>query len=123
MDRITKHATTDEILALIGGRLQRLRLQQNRTAADVATAAGVSLMSVMRAEHGENATMETMVRVLRALDQLEALDNFLPAPIVSPLALARLGGRARQRAGPPRKPRTDRTSHAPHAPRAPHKKP
>ncbi|HEY3287747.1 MAG TPA: helix-turn-helix transcriptional regulator [Gemmatimonadaceae bacterium] len=104
MNRITRSGTTDEILTLLGARLQRLRLRQNRTVADVARAAGLSVMSVTRAEHGENTTMETVVRILRALDQVEALDNFLPAPTVSPLALAHFGGHERQRARKPRAP-------------------
>lgn len=91
--------TTEEILAEIGYRLQRYRLQQNRTLADVAAEAGVGERTLLRAEGGEGPTLATIVRVLRALGRLDALDAFLPVPVESPLRLAELGGRVRQRAG------------------------
>ncbi len=96
-------ATTSEALAEIGHRLERYRLQQNRTAADVAAAAGISVRTLARAEAGENPTLATVIQILRALGRLEALDAFLPAPLVSPMQLVKLRGRQRQRAGTPRR--------------------
>ena len=96
-------STTKEILTEIGFRLQRYRLQQNRTLAEVAAEAGVGVRTLVRAEGGEGPTLATIIRVLRALGRLEALDAFLPVPIESPLRLAELGGRVRQRAGSPRR--------------------
>jgi hypothetical protein len=60
-------------------------------------------VTVARAERGERPTLESVVRILRALDRVESLDAFLPAPLVSPLELARLSGRERKRAGTTRK--------------------
>lgn len=100
---VSATATTDEILLELGERLRRYRLQQNRTVADVARDAGLSRISVERAERGGHPTLETLVKILRALGRLEALDAFLPPPLVSPLELARMGGRERQRAGTPRR--------------------
>lgn len=102
MTPIRPSATTGEILAELGRRLQRYRLQQNRTIEEVATDAGVSYRTVQRAESGERPTLETVVRILRALRRLDALDAFLPPPLVSPIQLAALSGRERQRAGTPR---------------------
>lgn len=99
----TPSATTDEVLREVGDRLRRYRLQQNRTVADVAREAGVSTRTVDRAEAGTNPTLETVVRILRALGRVDALDAFLPAPLVSPLQLASMAGRERQRAGRPRR--------------------
>lgn len=99
MDQIRPSATTEEVLAELGHRIQRYRLQQNRTLADVAKAAGLGLRTVRRAEAGERPTLETIVRLLRALGRLDTLDAFLPVPLVSPLQLAELSGRERQRAG------------------------
>lgn len=96
-------ATTAEILIEIGRRLKRYRLQQNRTVASVARDAGIGVRTLERAESGERPTLETVVRILRALGRLDALDAFLPAPLASPIQLAELGGRERQRAGTPRK--------------------
>lgn len=96
-------ATTHEVLVEIGRRLQRYRLQQNRTVADVAASAGTSSRTVDRAEAGENPTLATVVRILRALGRLDGLDAFLPAPLVSPIQLAALSGRERLRAGTARR--------------------
>lgn len=96
---LNQTATTDEVLREIGDRLKRYRLQQNRTAAEVAKAAGIGLRTLDRAESGERPTLETVVRVLRALGRVDALDAFLPPPMVSPLQLLALRGRERQRAG------------------------
>jgi transcriptional regulator with XRE-family HTH domain len=96
-------ATTREILTELGRRLQRYRLQQNRTVRDVAAAAGIGVRTLDRAEAGDNPTLATVVRILRALGRLDALESFLPVPLVSPLELAAMSGRERQRAGTPRR--------------------
>ena len=100
MTHIRTTTTTDEALRELGDRLQATRLQQNRTAEAIATAAGVSRATVVRAESGHNTSLESLVRILRALGRLDALDAFLPEPLVSPLELARSQGRRRQRARP-----------------------
>ena len=98
MERISATATTDEILSEIGSRLQRFRLQQDRTIEEVAATAGVGTRTLERAEAGRNTTLKTVVKVLRALGRIESLDAFLPPPLVSPLQLAATRGRERQRA-------------------------
>lgn len=103
MDQIRMTATTDEVLREVGQRLQRYRLQQNRTAADVAGDAGINARTLERAEAGQNPRLATVVQILRALGRLDALDAFLPAPLVSPLQLAELSGEERQRARTPRR--------------------
>lgn len=93
-------ATTDEILRELGRRISRYRLQQNRTLQDVAAEAGISYRTAVRAEAGQRPTLATVVKILRALGRLDALDAFLPAPLVSPLQLAEMRGEERQRARP-----------------------
>ena len=85
-------------LALVGERIQRERLNQNMTQADLAERAGVGVRTLRSLETGDKTTMETFIRVLRALGKLGALDAFLPEPGLSPLQLAKLRGRERQRA-------------------------
>ncbi len=109
MEQLRPTATTDEVLAEIGQRLQRYRLQQNRTVADLAADAGISQRTASRAEAGENPTLATVVRILRALGRLDALDAFLPPALVSPIQLVALSGRERQRAGKPRRRRRQDT--------------
>ena len=103
MDNLKPTATTGEVLVEIGQRLHRYRLQQNRALEEVAADAGISQRTAFRAEAGENPTLATVVRILRALGRLDALDAFLPAPLVSPIQLAALSGQERQRAGKPRR--------------------
>ena len=98
MGHIRVTDTTKEILREIGVRLQGFRLQQNVTQAELAEAAGVGHATVKRAEAGENIGLETIVKILRALGRVEALNSFLPEPLISPIRLAEQRERKRQRA-------------------------
>jgi putative transcriptional regulator len=86
-------------VALIGERTHRERLNQNLTQEALAERAGVGVRTVRHLEGGKPTTLETLIRVLRALGKLGTLDAFLPEPGISPLQLAKLKGRERQRAG------------------------
>jgi transcriptional regulator with XRE-family HTH domain len=112
MARVGPTATTEEILAELGARIRRYRLQQNRTLDNVATEAGVAPITAQRAEAGHNPTMATVVRLLRALGRLDALENFLPTPLVSPLEVAKRRGREPRRARTPRSRRVERDDDA-----------
>ncbi len=98
MGHIRATDTTKEVLKEVGERLRGFRLQQNVTQAELADAAGVGHATVKRAEAGENIRLETIVKILRALGRVEALDSFLPEPLVSPIRLADQRERGRQRA-------------------------
>lgn len=106
--RIDKKLTTGEILTEIGSRLRGYRLQQNKTIAEVALAAGLGERTVRRLELGEGAGLDSIIKVLRALDRLDTLEAFLPPPLVSPLALAERG-KVRYRAGSGTPPSEDTT--------------
>jgi putative transcriptional regulator len=86
------------VMELIGDRTRRERLNQNLTQQELAERAGLGLRTVKSLEAGQRPTLETMVRALRALNRLGAIDAFLPEPGLSPLQLAKLQGRSRQRA-------------------------
>ena len=90
-------------LVLLGSRVQRERLNRNLTQAALAERAGVGTRTVRYLEGGRQTTVETLIRILRALDKLDALDAVLPEHGLSPLQLAKLKGRERQRAGEPRR--------------------
>jgi transcriptional regulator with XRE-family HTH domain len=98
MTRIRSSSTTAETVQELGARLRAYRLTQNRTIDELAVEAGVGRATLGRAEAGENPRLDTVVRILRALGRLEALETFLPAPLVSPLELAAQHGHIRQRA-------------------------
>jgi putative transcriptional regulator len=90
--------TEDSILREIGERLRRERLNRNLTQAVLAERAGVSRIVVQRLEQGAGSTLGGLIAVLRAMGLLGQLDAFLPDPGPSPIQLARLQGRTRERA-------------------------
>jgi transcriptional regulator with XRE-family HTH domain len=101
MGHIRANNTTEEILRELGVRLRGFRLQRNVTQAELAETAGVGHATVKRAEAGENIRLETIVKILRALGRVEALNSFLPEPLISPIRLAEQRERTRRRARRP----------------------
>jgi len=97
--KITKQATDDVVLAELGGRLARIRLERNLTQGQLAAQAGVSKRTVERLEAGAVATqLSGFIRVCRVLGVLERLNALVPEPVPSPIAQLKLRGRQRQRA-------------------------
>lgn len=92
------HLTDSELIAEIGNRIRRYRLQQNLKQHDVAQKAGVSPRTVRNMESGGDVRLSTIVAVLRALGRTDAVDAFLPRPRVSPIELLEAGGNERRRA-------------------------
>ncbi len=89
--------TPQAIAEALGHRLKQARLNVNLTQAEVAERSGVSRKIVMNAEKGR-VQLESLVAIMMALELVDQLDSFLPEPTVSPVQLARLQGRKRQRA-------------------------
>ena len=87
-----------EIVREIGRRIRRRRLERNWSQEQVAERAGLTRVTVTRVEKGTPASVLTLIQILRALDAIDELDAFLPDPGISPLELARMKGRERQRA-------------------------
>lgn len=97
--KITKHATDDTVLAELGGRLARIRLERNLTQAQLAEQSGVSKRTVERLESGAVATqLSGFIRVCRVLDVLDRFDTLIAEPMPSPVAQLKLRGKQRQRA-------------------------
>ncbi len=86
------------VLTELGERVRQERLNQNRTQTEIAETARVGLNVIKRLESGEGCTLSSLVRILRALGKVDELDNFLPAPGISPIELARLAGKKRKQA-------------------------
>ena len=89
---------TEQALSEIGTRLKRRRLNMDRSQKEIADRAGIGINSVARLEDGKGATLANFIRVLNALEALDSLDAFLPAPTISPIQLAKLQGKLRQKA-------------------------
>ena len=91
--------TDAAVLAELGRRLARHRLERNWTQAEMAAEAGLGQATVQRAERGESVQMTSMIRLLRTLGLLGSLDAAVPESITLPIAqLERERRRSRQRA-------------------------
>lgn len=92
-------ALTDEaVLAELGERIARRRIELRLTQAELARQAGVAKRTVERIEAGASAQMSSIIRLFRVLALLPALDRALPAGGPGPLELLEHRGKARQRA-------------------------
>jgi transcriptional regulator with XRE-family HTH domain len=90
---------SDKALAeYIGVFVRHHRVEQNKTQAELATAAGISRSTLSLLERGEPVTVTTLIQVLRILEQLSVLGVFEVRETISPLALAKLQKEKRQRA-------------------------
>jgi transcriptional regulator with XRE-family HTH domain len=89
--------TDQAILAEIGDRFRDLRLRKNLTQRELAERTALSVTAIKSLEAGRTR-LQTAVAVLRELGQLDELDRFIPPPGISPIQLAKLGGRKRERA-------------------------
>ena len=97
--KITKQATDKAVLAELGERLTRIRLERNLTQVQLAEEAGVAKSTVQRLEASAVATqLSGFIRVCRVLGVLERLDTLVPETVPSPVAQLKLAGRKRQRA-------------------------
>jgi transcriptional regulator with XRE-family HTH domain len=92
-------ATDAAVLAELGRRLTRHRLERNWTQAELAAEAGIGQATVQRAERGESVQMTSMIKLLRTLGLLGGLDAAVPESIELPIAqLEREQRKVRRRA-------------------------
>ncbi|HEY8639315.1 MAG TPA: helix-turn-helix transcriptional regulator [Solirubrobacterales bacterium] len=96
--KISNQSTDNAVLAELGGRLRRTRLERNLSQEQVAKEAGVSRFTVKRIEEGKPARLTSLIRLLRFLGLLESLEQLVPEPLPSPIDQLRHRGRQRQRA-------------------------
>lgn len=101
MNASDQSMTSDELQALLGDRVRRIRLRQGKDQAHTAIKAGVSERALRSLELGNGSSLHTFLLVLKALGALDTLDTLLPAPRVSPMAILE-GTQTRQRASSPR---------------------
>lgn len=97
MNLSTDSPTT--VAETLGGRLKRARLNANLTQVELAERTGLSRKAIINAEKGQ-LDLVALVAILQALDLVANLNAFLPEPEISPVQLARLKGKKRQRASP-----------------------
>lgn len=92
--------SNSEILLFLGRFVRHHRLEQNKTQAEVAEQAGINRSTLSEFERGTRVNMVTFLQLLRVLDLLDVLDAFDidEKPVISPLQLAKLTKKKRQRA-------------------------
>ncbi len=81
----------------LGNRLKQARLNADLTQAEVASQAGLNRRTILNAEKGK-VQLENLVAILVSMEMAEQLNMFLPVQEISPVQLAKLKGRERQRA-------------------------
>ena len=86
------------ILTNLGLQLKQMRLNKNVTQHELCKRIGISRSAISDIENGGNGTLNSFVRILRALEKLEILNNFIEEAPVSPIQIAKLKGKTRQRA-------------------------
>jgi len=72
------------------------RLNKNLPQQEVADKVGVARRTIVEAEKG-NARLDTFVAIMQVLGVADQLNLFLPEQLISPLQLAKLKGKQRQR--------------------------
>jgi transcriptional regulator with XRE-family HTH domain len=107
--KISPLLTDDAVLAELGERMARRRIDLQLTQADVAEQAGIAKRTVERIEAGASAQMSSIVRILRVLELLPDLDAIIPEVAARPMDLLLRKGKARQRASSRK--RADRPEH------------
>lgn len=78
--------TNDAVLVELGRRLERHRLESNRTQAELAEEAGIGRATLQRLERGQSVQSASLIKVLRAIGALQALDSALPETLELPIA-------------------------------------
>ena len=94
---ISKKMSPAAIAELLGGRLKQARLNADLTQAEVASRTGLNRRTILNAEKG-NVQLKNLVAILVTLGMVEQINMFLPIQDISPLQLAKLKGKKRQRA-------------------------
>lgn len=93
--QIDKLMTDAAILAELGKRLARRRLDSQLTQAELAREAGISKRTVERMEAGASAQMSSLIRICRVLDLIPGLDQFIPPSGLRPMDLIKTNGQER----------------------------
>ncbi|MBV6510775.1 MAG: hypothetical protein FMNOHCHN_00252 [Ignavibacteriaceae bacterium] len=91
--------TDDALMEQIGSFVKHHRLEQNISQADLAEKAAISRSTLSLLESGKTVTLAILIRILRALGLLHVMDTFAIDKKISPLALARMEQKKRNRAG------------------------
>lgn len=76
---------SDHYIAQLGEKLERARLSQNISQANLAQQAGISARTLRRFESGEGGTLDSFIRLLMALKLDGNLDVLIPDSTIRPM--------------------------------------
>jgi len=82
---------------ILGQYIRRVRMEQNKTQAQLSEEADISRSTLSLLERGEAGTISTFIKILRVLGKLQTLEVFRVKSQISPLALAKIEKKERQR--------------------------
>lgn len=86
------------IMKSIGLFIKQQRLAQNKTQQQLSHEAGINRATLSLFEKGESSNLATFIQLLRVLNCLQLLELFQVKQQISPLKLAKLEQKERQRA-------------------------
>lgn len=86
-------------LTQIGEFVRSHRLNQNKTQQELAEAAGVNRTTLVKLEKGKSVNLLSLIQVLRSLKKLQLFQEMEVKPQLSPIQLAEIEQKQRQRAG------------------------
>ena len=85
------------IVDQMGRYIRHVRIQQNKTQAQLAEMAGLNRWTISQIEKGESITLGSLIQILRALDSLYVLEAFEVSDEISPLEYAKLKKQQKKR--------------------------
>ncbi|TNE74459.1 XRE family transcriptional regulator [bacterium] len=88
----------DAIIQTIGDFVRHHRLQQNITQKNLAEKAGINRTTLSDLELGKRSQLITLIQVLRILNKLHVLESFEVKQQISPIKLAEMEMKKRQKA-------------------------
>lgn len=88
----------DAIIHTIGEFVRHHRLQQNITQKDLADRAGINRTTLSDMELGRRCQLVTLIQVLRILNKLYVFESFEVKQQISPIKLAEMEMKKRQKA-------------------------
>lgn len=86
------------ILQKLGSYLKQMRLNEDLTQGTLAARAGVARSVVSGIENGKGGTLTSLIQILRVLRKLDTLNVFVAHEPISPIFIAKMAGKRRQRA-------------------------
>ena len=90
--------TDSVLLAELGRRLARCRLNAGATQSALAYEAGISKRTLERIEAGQSVQLANFLRLLRVLGLMDNLEALAPPDEPGPMDLLRMKGKRRRRA-------------------------